>query len=741
MAVKLKRPIKPVKRYWERITRTIRSPERLLVELITNSTDSYKRLWAFGKEGTGRIELTYYTSTSGRAKIEVKDEAEGIPFKKLRTAIEKYGEDTSGLSKDLPVRGTVGVGLKDVCLLMENSRITTIHDGKICESIISWEKGEPIASYLRKGEIVTDRERRKLGIEKNGTVVKGTLPKDPRYTLEFKTLYTHLCRHYMLRKINQLPKVYKIILRDQKNEKVLKYIPPKGEVLFEKRFYVPYSGEQFPIKLTIKKADRRLGQSGEFREGGLIVVYNEDAVADCSLFGFDINPYARNLYGEVEIQAQPFKIKKLFQPEMPIIDEKRRMGLDPDHPFVQHLASEIRRPLKEIIETERQERKKLKESVIKSKAALDKVLREFNTMARKELKEKRDIVVLPPPPYWTLPEPPDFFRFYYEDLNIKEHQTTVVGLGILSDIVPDGSSIRVTSSDPRIEVTPKMIFIDSAKAIEGLIKERITLLGKKCGVKATITAEHSGRTDEMKVNVIENPLLNPKDGFAFIPDSITIPDGKRKKTDLIIDLSLIKRKEPMRARKVTFSSSASEIQPPDHMIILPGLNVIGAKVMRLAVPLKGKGVKTKGTVTASYKHKQATLNVEVTKTREVKGMFSGFEYSKEDVPSISEYDPDTGKITIYVLHPMLKKHKEMGRPSLRIFVRDIIIRTACEAIVREGIRKGSARFPILSDMHGDTLSRARFLAEVSRHIETRYHKYGAHLLEFLKHCALNIPST
>ena len=732
----LKRPIKPGKRYWDRVIGAIKSPERLLVELVTNSTDSYKRLRALKEEASGCVQITYHVATSGEAKIEVKDDAEGIPFEKLQTAIEEYGEDTSGLSKGMPVRGTVGVGLKDVGLLMKDCRIITVHDGKLNECIIYREKGLPYALYQRINETITDQERKKLGIEKNGTIVKGTLPKDPFFVRDFKTLYKHLCRHYMLRKINQLSKTYRIILRDHKNQKVLKYTPPKGEVLYDKLCYVPYDGVNFLIKITIKKADRRLGQSGEFREGGLIVVYNEDAVADCSLFGFDADSYARKLYGEVEIQAQVFKVAKLFDPKKPIIDEKRRIGLDSDHPFVQHLTSEIQIHLRKIIESEREARKKLRESVIKSRKTRNKVISEFNAMARKELKEKRDIIIFPLPPYWTAPEPPDFFKFYYEYLDIMQYQTTVVGLGILPDIVSDGSPITITSSDPAIQVTPNMIFVDSTKAIAGLIRERIKLLGNKCGVQATITAKHDGKTDEMNVNVTVNPVLNPKDGFAFIPDNVTIPDGKRKKTDLIIDLALIKQGMP---GKVIFASSTPNIHCPSDMGVLPGLNVIGEKVVRLAVPLKGNGVRTKGTVTASYKQRQATLNVKVIKRREIKGMFSDFKFSTEKLPVISEYDPETGIITIYTTHPMCRKHKDMGKSSLRVFVIDTIIRTACEAVVREGIKKQSARFPTLGDMSGGVFSGFQFISDVSLRVEELYHKHGSSLCELLRHCVLNIP--
>lgn len=732
----LKKPIKPGKRYWDRVVSTIKSPERLLVELVTNSTDSYKRLRALEEEASGYIEITYGMATSGEAKIEVKDYAEGIPFEKLRTVIEEYGEDTSGLSKGMPVRGTVGVGLKDVGLLMKDCSVITIHNGKLNECIIYRENGLPFALYKRIDETISDRERKKLGIDKNGTIVRGTLPKDPLFKRDFNTLHRHLCRHYMLRKINQLNKKYRIILKDYKNRKVLKYLLPKGEVLYDASCYVPYGGINFAVRITIKKADRRLGQSGEFREGGLIVVYNEDAVADCSLFGFDADSHARKLYGEVEIQAQVFKVAKLFDPKKPIIDEKRRIGLDPEHLFVQHLTSEIQVHLRKIIESEREAKKKLRESVIKSSEARSRVIREFNAMAKKELKEKRDVVILPLPPYWTAPEPPDFFKFYYENLDIMHYQTTVVGLGILPDIIPDGSQITIESNNPTIQVTPNLIFVDSTKAIKGLIRERVKLLGEKCGVQGAIVARHDGKMDKMDVNVIENPVLNPKDDFAFVPDNVTIPDNRRKKTDLIIDLALAKQGKP---GMVTFASSSENIKCPSDLGVLPGLNIIGKKVVKLSVPLKGHGVGTKGTVTAFYKKRQATLNVEITKRREVKGMFSDFKFSRDKLPVISEYDPETGIVTIYITHPMYRKHRDIGKSQLRVFVVDTIIRTACEAVVREGVKKQSARYPTLGDMSGGVFSGFQFVSEVSLRFEELYHKHGSGLCELLRHCVLNIP--
>ena len=42
----------------------------------------------------------------------------------------------------------------------------------------------------------------------------------------------------------------------------------------------------------------------------------------------------------------------------------------------------------------------------------------------------------------------------------------------------------------------------------------------------------------MGIEVIENPMFSPKDGFAFVPDKTTIVDGGEKKAALCIDRNL-----------------------------------------------------------------------------------------------------------------------------------------------------------------------------------------------------------
>ncbi len=705
-------------RWWQRAVAAIGTIERLLVELITNSTDSYKRLSPHNASHVGNIEILYLPSERG-AEIQVKDEAEGISFERFQKALE-YGEDTSGLSRGLPVRGTLGIGLKDVCIAMQGSRILSIHEGKLNECTIYRKAGKPWVKFLRKNEMVTLEERKGLRLKGDGTIVTGFIAKEFLPVLDFKTLHKNLCRHYMLRKINQSSR-YRIILKGNKNEDaVVNYVPPEGETILPKTLVIPYEFLSYHVKLTVKRANKDLTQTGEFRDGGLIVVYNEDAVADCSLFGFDGDPYAKKLFGEMEIENFS---KLLLDQTKSIVDERRR-GLDKRHQFVQELNLLVGRELERIIERERKAEVKLRQPIIKSKEELGRVLRELNTIARSELREIGELDTLPPG--WRHP---DYFRFYHDSLEVPEYEPTAVGLGINPDKILDRSEITTTSSDSRVEVSPNIIIVDhtKTKGMLPLIREKVVIVGREVGLQAKVTAKLGEAIPpaEMIINVQPNPLLSPADGFAFIPGDITISEKRTKYATLIIEAALIKREE---AHSVSIASANPKIHCPSQIRIPPKLNTIADKVARLHIPVKGKGIGEAALIIASYRDKQANLNVKIEeRERESRGIFGGFDYINwETVELISDYDPKSGYILVNRAHPSFKKHEDISWGSLKIFVINIIARKVCEKITNEKVQKGA--FPSFSDNPGT------FMTEVFLDIEHLYHKYGHRLYDLLEKC-------
>ena len=71
---------------------------RALVELITNSDDSYRRLESRGKEVDGRIMIEVLRKRQ-QSVFRVTDYAEGMDGNALDQALGVYAEDTSGFTE------------------------------------------------------------------------------------------------------------------------------------------------------------------------------------------------------------------------------------------------------------------------------------------------------------------------------------------------------------------------------------------------------------------------------------------------------------------------------------------------------------------------------------------------------------------------------------------------------------------------------------------------------------------
>lgn len=90
-----------------------------VVELVTNSDDSYKRLEENGAKHSGKIEI--YVSRAKGGKIRefyIQDFAEGISREKLEEIIA-FGGEVSGFSEGKSVRGLFGRGLKQAIIALE----------------------------------------------------------------------------------------------------------------------------------------------------------------------------------------------------------------------------------------------------------------------------------------------------------------------------------------------------------------------------------------------------------------------------------------------------------------------------------------------------------------------------------------------------------------------------------------------------------------------------------------------
>lgn len=333
---------------------------RALVELITNADDSYIRLEDKNVQHKGVIEILY-RKEGYRGFFSVRDHAEGMSIEDVRNSFKTYGAATSGMKKGKRVRGYFGQGAKDALSSMVDGKICTFKDGWFTECGIFIESNKPM--YQISSPICpTPKLRDTYKIDLNGTVAcfnadpakTGSVPK-------LDTVHEELANNYLLRKIMTNSK-RKVLLVDKEIDKTrrLRYQIPNGKEILSDDFIVSYGDfGDFPIHISIWRAEKELTQNGDDRDGGLLLVDEEDTVLGISLFKYDNEPLAARFFGEVRIG----RFRDLLEREESVLTEERD-GLVTRHPFTQKLIPEIEKRIEIKVKEERLRRQKESESKI-----------------------------------------------------------------------------------------------------------------------------------------------------------------------------------------------------------------------------------------------------------------------------------------------------------------------------------------------------------------------------------------
>jgi hypothetical protein len=186
---------------------TIRSIVDAVVELVTNSDDSYRRLEQKGETVDGSIIINVERYKGGKCnKLEVIDFAEGMDKDNLKEALRFAGE-VSGFRLGKSVRGLFGRGLKEAILALGKAEIFTIKDKNLSRAILWRERNKPMYRPPKDSHVPSEEERQEIGIKKgNGTLVRINVTNDKIKCPTLKTLFPQICNHYALRDINKSQK-------------------------------------------------------------------------------------------------------------------------------------------------------------------------------------------------------------------------------------------------------------------------------------------------------------------------------------------------------------------------------------------------------------------------------------------------------------------------------------------------------------------------------------------------------
>ena len=469
---------------------------RALVEIITNSNDSYSRLEDAGLQVGGEIIIDIWRKHKNSV-IRVRDFAEGMDDARMDKVVGTYGEATSGLKEDKHVRGMWGRGLKDAIFGLGYGYVNSIRDETLYRSALLLKDGVP--TFDLNEPIPATRElRTKHGIpDGNGTVIEIILSREDVKVPQFENLRNYLQRHFELRTIMGNPSRL-IILRalvgadKVKVEHVLSYKPPMGEKVLDENFEIegyPASAHLQLLRSNIQLSTR--GEEGDYADAGLLVI-SQSTVISLTMLKFENDPYASFFYGSLECDY----LHDLMKNDEPVLTATRD-GINWTLPFAKALKHAVESRIEPLVQVEREhamqdEQMKLDKRLRKK---LDKTIRELNVIASSELSDQ-------PSAGRGIEPPPAGLEFVPGRVFVQTGQMVTLTLHAkLSGRLYDGSMVFIVSDNPEVEVLTPKVQVKALKDHPEIGIAKVQVEGKQVGSEGVVTAYMSDHKAQALVQV------------------------------------------------------------------------------------------------------------------------------------------------------------------------------------------------------------------------------------------------
>ena len=479
------------------------NPILALVELVTNSDDSYRRLENAGFKADGRIIIELVRRYEGSV-IRVMDYAEGFDESRMDERVGGYGGDTSGFTEKDAGRGYWGRGLKEAMIAMGFGSVESIRDDflhKCTLEHLNYKRNNPIK--------ITRAIRNNLGVKENGTVVTLKAVNEGIRMPQFETLKHSLEYYYSLRDImSSGSREVLLIEKDSRNkikrQEKLSYIFPKGELYIRKSITVP-EFKDAKIELEIYRATEPLSgyeDEGPLRENGLLIC-SKGAILDITLTRkFDGNNYASHIFGHATCDYIDYLLRIKKEP----IIRSDRGGIDWTHPFSKALETALSKEVSTFVQEEEKKAKEVEKRLEseKTRKRYEASLPELNKIAREELgkesgegegEDEGRPQQLPPNGF-------DFMPDYAQIVVDKEATLTLKAL--VPKVVKSGSVAKISSDTKEIIAIDNNFTFDEKDAHpdNGLVIGHIKVIGKQVGAEGIVTAELNGLKAEMLVKVV-----------------------------------------------------------------------------------------------------------------------------------------------------------------------------------------------------------------------------------------------
>lgn len=472
---------------------------RALVEVITNSNDSYSRLEYNGQAVSGEIIIEIQRKHKNSV-IRVRDYAEGMTDLRMDKVVGTYGEATSGLKEDKHVRGMWGRGLKDSIFGLGYGHVHSFKGPNLYSCSLLLKKGIPTFE-LDTPIRATLPLREQYGIlQGNGTIVEIIVSRNDVKVPQFDNFRNYLQRHFELRPIMSNPK-RRITLKDLvgdgkiRHEHVLSYKAPRGEKVLNEKFRIkgyPTSARLEVLRSNIQLSTR--AEEGDYADGGLLVI-SKATVISLTMLKFENDPYAGYFYGSIQCDY----LHDLLKADEPVLTATRD-GINWTHPFAKALKLAVENKIEPLIEAERahaihDEQTKLDKRL---RQKLDHALHELNTIAVTELRESRDQDGL----HKEIELPPSGIGFFPERVYVQTGQPVPLTLRVKFDEkARAGATVNVFSNNPEVIVLSPQAVLQAYKNDPTIGQARIKVEGRQVGAEGVVTAFVGNHRAEAMVQV------------------------------------------------------------------------------------------------------------------------------------------------------------------------------------------------------------------------------------------------
>lgn len=489
-----------------------------IVELVTNSDDSYKRIEQRGQTVEGKIEIYIDRKKGGICeKLIVRDYAEGMDSKELEKSIE-FASETSGFIKGKTVRGLFGRGLKETIIALGKGEIKSFKNGKCYRTRLWVDQRTKRPQY--------DDEMLKESLDttnKNGTEIIIDIDNEKIKVAEFENFKFQLCNHYALREINssinrEIHLTFEDKKRRSKNTAKISFKYPEGKPV--KKEEINLSGYGDKLSLIVYEANLPLEspRNNPFGLAGILIKTN-GAILENTLFKFDSEPAAYYFFGEA---VCPGLEDRLRRGETELIDPNRG-GVEWRHEYNQSILYAIESRLEPLVSQKRKQLEKKPDKKVSEETSrmLKKLCSLLNQIAREELEDLE-----------PMPEAqPDVreLTIIPQIANTQIEKPRVLLVQAPNSVVDtEGKDILIKSDNQDVIPLATHASLEKSKKYPDLFWSRyFKVVGKREGACATITVFLGSRSVNAKVTVAppkEIVRMEPRSS-GIIKDILPDPNG------------------------------------------------------------------------------------------------------------------------------------------------------------------------------------------------------------------------